>query len=75
MNNLKKHPKADEVFLPNGAFKVNKKGEPVKVESIIAPEPDSCCMLDCCTKSIIFLDSNNVKRSISLQDIYDLINP
>ena len=70
----RRKPKINEIFL-SGATKLDRKGNAIAVESILAPEPDSCCQLDCCTKAIIFLDTNNVKRSISLQAIYDLLNP
>lgn len=67
--------KKQQVFLPNGAFAVDKKGNAVKVNSIIAPQPDDCCMLDCCDQSIKFIDNQGNKRSIPLQALYDLLNP
>ena len=63
-----------EVFVP-GAFKIDRKGNPVNVPSIIAQEPTDCCGIDCCKKVIKFIDDTNVPREISLQAIYYLLNP
>ena len=43
-----------EVFVP-GAFKIDRKGNPVNVPSIIAQEPTDCCGIDCCKKVIKFI--------------------
>lgn len=66
--------KNQKIFLP-GAYKLDRKGQPVAVDAIEAPEPSSCCKLDCCNNRISFLDSNGVQRHISLQALYDLLNP
>lgn len=66
--------KNQKIYLP-GAFKLNAKGQPVAVDAIEAPEPNSCCKLDCCNNRISFVDTNGVQRYIPLQALYDLLNP
>jgi hypothetical protein len=66
-----KHPQL--IYLPNGAFKLDRNGEASNVYAIIAPTPESCCMLDCCDNTIKFLDSTNTARSISLEALYTLL--
>lgn len=57
------------VFLPQGAYKIVN-GKAVAVNSIVAQEPDDCCGIDCCNGVIKFVDSNGIKREISLETIY-----
>lgn len=59
----------------NNAYKIDRKGRAVNVPSIIAPESGDCCLLDCCTKSIKFIDDQGVKKDLPLDDLWALLNP
>lgn len=65
----------DAIYI-NNAFKIDPQtGKAINVEFIIAPTGDSCCLLDCCTKSIKWIsDVDKKQREIKLDDLYDLIN-
>ncbi len=58
------------VFLPTGAYKLDRKGNPVSVPAIVAQEPNDCCGIDCCKNVIKFVDSDGVQREISLEALY-----
>jgi len=75
MSAIKIKTKKQEIFLPTGAFKINRKGQPEYVKSIIVPEPDDCCGVDCCDNTIKFIGSDGVQKSISLEALYNLVNP
>lgn len=62
-----------EIKLVSGIATKQVKGKEANIDKIYASDSE-CNRIDWCKKAIVFIDDNGVRREISLQDIFDLVN-
>lgn len=65
------------IYNTSGELYTKKGNERVRVEHFEAPTSDCDCGIFCCgnTKVLRWYDANNVKKEITLDALYALVNP